>query len=142
MSDVARAEKTVKGMSAWRIEGTLREFPAFDALNLWFDYPIHKSDATGVLKDCNFEGDFKINGKTVVTKALDDRFGCYVLINLIKSEPEYDMYFTFVVQEEVGLRGARPAAFTVNPDFALVIESTTAADVAEVDVSHQVCNLS
>lgn len=58
----------------------------------------------------NFEGDFKINGKTVVTKALDDRFGCYVLINLIKSEPEYDMYFTFVVQEEVGLRGARPAA--------------------------------
>ena len=90
----------------------------------------------------NFEGDFKINGRTVVTKALDDRFGCYVLINLIKSEPEYDMYFTFVVQEEVGLRGARPAAFTVNPDFALVIESTTAADVAEVDVSHQVCNLS
>ena len=90
----------------------------------------------------NFEGDFTINGKTVVTKALDDRFGCYVLINLIKSEPEYDMYFTFVVQEEVGLRGARPAAFTVNPDFALVIESTTAADVAEVDASHQVCNLS
>lgn len=90
----------------------------------------------------NFEGDFKINGRTVVTKALDDRFGCYVLINLIKSEPEYDMYFTFVVQEEVGLRGARPAAFTVNPDFALVIESTTAADVAEVDASHQVCNLS
>ena len=42
------------------------------------------------------------------------------------------MYFIFVVQEEVGLRGARPAAFTVNPDFALVIESTTAADVAEV----------
>ena len=58
MSDVARAEKTVKGMSAWRIEGTLREFPAFDALNLWFDYPIHKLDTTGVLKDCNFEGDF------------------------------------------------------------------------------------
>lgn len=62
MSDVARAEKTVKGMSAWRIEGTLREFPAFDALNLWFDYPIHKSDTTGVLKDCNFEGDFNIKG--------------------------------------------------------------------------------
>lgn len=45
-------------MSAWRIEGTLREFPAFDALNLWFDYPIHKLDTTGVLKNCNFEGDF------------------------------------------------------------------------------------
>lgn len=62
MSDVARAEKTVKGMSAWRIEGTLREFPAFDAFNLWFDHPIHKLDTTGVLKDCNFEGDFNIKG--------------------------------------------------------------------------------
>ena len=38
-------------MSAWRIEGTLREFPKFDPINLWFDYPVHKIDSTGVLKD-------------------------------------------------------------------------------------------
>ena len=89
----------------------------------------------------NFSSDFKINGRTVVSKALDDRFGCFVLINLIKMQPEYDMYFTFAVQEEVGLRGAKTAAYSVNPDFALVIESTTAADVPEVDSTHQVCNL-
>lgn len=62
MSDVALAEKTVKRITAWRIEGTLREFPAFDTLNLWFDYPIHKFDKTGVLKDCDFEGEFNIKG--------------------------------------------------------------------------------
>lgn len=41
----------VKKMTAWRIEGTLREFPKFDPVNLWFDYPIHRIDKTGVLAD-------------------------------------------------------------------------------------------
>lgn len=62
MSDVTLAEKNVQRMTAWRIEGTLREFPKFDALNLWFDYPIHKFDNTGVLKDCDFEGDLNAKG--------------------------------------------------------------------------------
>ena len=38
-------------MSAWRIEGTLREFPKFEPINLWFDYPVHKIDSTGALKN-------------------------------------------------------------------------------------------
>ena len=62
-------------------------------------------------------------------KALDDRFGCAVMIKLINSELAYDCTFTFVVQEEVGLRGARTAAYTVDPDFAIVLEATTAADI-------------
>ena len=70
-----------------------------------------------------------------------DRFGCLVLIELIKSELDYDAYFTFAVQEEVGLRGAKVAAYTVNPDYAIVVETTTAADIPEVDSSKQVCNL-
>lgn len=37
--------------TAWRIEGTLREFPKFEPVNLWFDYPIHKEDDSGALKD-------------------------------------------------------------------------------------------
>jgi RecA-family ATPase len=60
LNDIAKSNKAVQGRTAWRIEGTLREFPKFDALNLWFDYPIHRADTTGVLKDCNFEGDFNI----------------------------------------------------------------------------------
>ena len=37
--------------TAWRIEGTLREFAGFDPVNVWFDYPIHRIDDSGVLKD-------------------------------------------------------------------------------------------
>lgn len=62
LNDIAESDKAVQRRSAWRIEGTLREFPKFDTLNLWFDYPIHRVDTTGVLKDCNFEGDFNIKG--------------------------------------------------------------------------------
>ncbi|MDN6068797.1 hypothetical protein [Leuconostoc sp.] len=43
--------KRVDLMTAWRIEGTLREFPKFDSVNLWFNYPLHYSDDAGVLKD-------------------------------------------------------------------------------------------
>lgn len=43
----------VEHMSAWRVEGTLREFNKFQPVNLWFDYPRHVVDKTGVLKDIN-----------------------------------------------------------------------------------------
>lgn len=46
-------KKQVSSMTGWRIEGTLREFPKFSPVNLWFDYPIHKVDYVGVLKDIN-----------------------------------------------------------------------------------------
>lgn len=51
MEDVAAAKKAVQIRTAWRIEGTLREFPKFEPLNLWFEYPIHKMDVVGSLKD-------------------------------------------------------------------------------------------
>jgi hypothetical protein len=58
MSDIDKAKKTVQSRTAWRIEGTLREYPRFAPVNLWFDYPIHKIDDVGILQDCGFEGDF------------------------------------------------------------------------------------
>ncbi len=58
MKDIGRVKNAVQSRTAWRIEGTLREFPKFSPLNLWFDYPIHREDTVGVLKDCGFEGDF------------------------------------------------------------------------------------
>jgi len=85
--------------------------------------------------------EFLENEDTINAKAIDDRFGCCVLIALIQSELAYDADFAFVVQEEVGLRGARVAAYTLEPDFALVIETTTSAEIPEVDKTKQVCNL-
>ena len=74
-------------------------------------------------------------------KAIDDRFGCYVMIELIKSDLEYDADFAFVVQEEVGLRGSKTAAYTLDPAYALVLETTTSAEIPEIDAQKQVCTL-
>lgn len=83
--------------------------------------------------------DYTVIGDKVLSKALDDRVGCAVLIDLLKQDAEYDFYASFSVQEEVGLRGAKVAAFSVEPDSAIVIDGTTAADVAGVAPSKQVC---
>lgn len=81
-------------------------------------------------------GDNKLIGK-----ALDDRFGCYLMIKMILSELEYDLHFAFLVQEEVGLRGAAAACHQVNPAYAIVLETTTASDIAFVSQENQVCTL-
>lgn len=81
-------------------------------------------------------GDNLIKGK-----ALDDRAGCAVLLKLLERETEFDTYFAFTVQEEVGTRGAATAAFSVAPDYAIVLEATTAADIPNVKKEQQVCRL-
>ena len=53
MQEVSELRKRIIQRTAWRIDGTLREFPKFEPINLWFDYPIHKLDKIGVLKDIN-----------------------------------------------------------------------------------------
>ncbi len=52
---IEASKKDVRQRTAWRIEGTLREFPKFPPVNLWFDYPVHHVDDTGVLKDVDTE---------------------------------------------------------------------------------------
>lgn len=49
--DIRAVSKKIRQRTAWRIEGTLREFPKFEPLNLWFDYPVHTIDESDVLKD-------------------------------------------------------------------------------------------
>ncbi len=77
----------------------------------------------------------------ICSKAIDDRFGCALLIKLIRSELLYDAYFTFTVQEEIGIRGAKTAAFAVDPDIAIVCETTTASDIEGVEGADKVCCL-
>lgn len=81
-------------------------------------------------------GDKKRN--RVVGKALDDRAGCAVLIELIdrlQANPEKrhgDIYCVFTVQEEVGLRGASVLSPNKKPDFALAIDTTPTSDTYDV----------
>ena len=58
MQDVDKAKIIVRTRTAWRIEGTFREFPKLPPLDLWFDYPVHRADEDGVLKDAEYEGSF------------------------------------------------------------------------------------
>lgn len=81
-----------------------------------------------------FDSQFVELGRDCIkAKALDDRVGCAVLIEALKNRFDFDMYVCFTVQEEVGLRGAQVAAYSVMPDVALVIEGTTCADVPNVE---------
>lgn len=92
--------------------------------------------------NCYFENDFFLFGNNRLhAKALDDRIGCMIMIEMLKNEPEYDLNCVFTVQEEVGTRGAGCAAYSVNPDFAIVLESTTACDISGSEDEKQVCCL-
>lgn len=71
-AEVAAAEKKADGMTAWRIEGTLREFARFDPVNLWFDYPVHKPDS-GLLEDLQPDGDFRTLGSRGASKRWGDK---------------------------------------------------------------------
>ncbi len=89
-----------------------------------------------------FESDYSEFGNGFIkAKALDDRVGCMLLIELIQSELAYDTYFCFNVQEEVGLRGAGCTAYSVGADVAVILEATTAADLDGVTGSDRVCVL-
>ena len=85
---------------------------------------------------CCFDSDFVRFGTDngfVKAKAIDDRFGCAVMLKLIEKDLPMDVTFVFSVQEEVGTRGAFGAAFSVKPGIALVLEGTTSADLARIE---------
>lgn len=69
----------------------------------------------------------------VKAKALDDRVGCYVMINVAKRNPKADIYYVFAVQEEIGHRGVIIASKKIKPAFAIVLEGTTCSDVPGTD---------
>jgi len=74
--------------------------------------------------------------RTVKGKAFDDRAGCAVLVELLKEDYPFDLYAAFTAQEEVGLRGARVAAYAIQPEVAFVFEGTICDDLPhEKDVS-------
>lgn len=77
---------------------------------------------------------FKLFGPSIQAKALDNRFGVATLIELLKHAPaNIDLLAAFTVQEEVGLRGARVAAYRFDPDMAIAVDSTPAYDLPHWD---------
>lgn len=85
--------------------------------------------------------DFEAQGDYIISKALDDRIGCAVLIKLLNEDAEYDFTATFTVGEEIGLVGAKTVTETVKPEASIVIEATTAADIGNADDAESVCKV-
>ncbi len=77
----------------------------------------------------------------VAGRALDDRAGCAMLLAMIREELPCDCCFSFTVQEEVGCFGGKTAAYTLRPDIAIAVETTTAGDLAGVPEEKKVCRL-
>lgn len=84
-----------------------------------------------------FATEFVDLGPTMMGKAFDDRVGCAVIVEALQGDPyPVDVLAAFTVQEEVGLRGARVAAYRLEPDLAFALEGTLCDDLPkEEDVS-------
>ncbi len=78
-------------------------------------------------------------GPSLRGKALDDRLGVATLIELVKhAPPNIDLLAAFTVQEEIGARGARVAAFAFNPDLAIILDTTPAYDLPAWEMDENV----
>ncbi|SHO64206.1 M42 family metallopeptidase [Algoriphagus zhangzhouensis] len=82
-------------------------------------------------------------GDCVNCKSIDNRVAVFILIQALKKleNPPYDVYATFTVQEEVGIRGANVAAHSINPDFGIALDTTIAFDVPGAQAHEKVTEL-
>jgi putative aminopeptidase FrvX len=89
--------------------------------------PLRVGDTAG------FTRPFEDLGDRLMSKAMDDRIGCAVLLQVLREleKTPHDVYFVFTVQEEVGLRGATTSGYGVAPDLALAVDVTSTGDTPE-----------
>lgn len=85
---------------------------------------VETGDYVSLIQESAFLG----NGDIFCGKALDDRVGCFILVELAKrlKKAKCEIYYVFTVQEEIGLYGAKTSAYTVNPAWAIAVDTTNA----------------
>lgn len=79
---------------------------------------------------CIYNIDYIQTEDTISSGYLDDRVGCFMAIETLKNiqNNKNDLYFVFSVQEEVGLRGAKTAAYKIDPDIGIALDVTATGD--------------
>jgi tetrahedral aminopeptidase len=98
--------------------------------SLRIDVGSENAKKTGIGDRATFASPFRQLGRSILAKALDDRLGVTTLIELFKHAPEnIDLLAAFTVQEEVGLRGAQVAAYSLDPQLAIALDCTPASDL-------------
>ena len=90
---------------------------------------------------------FGKGGRTLKSKALDDRMGCAAMLEMMDSlradapEENIDVYFCFTVREEIGHSGAGCVANLIRPDYAIVLETTAIGDLPETEACRRVADV-
>jgi len=112
----------------------VKELPKME--NMYIDTGLGKKELEKYAETGNYisliqESSFLGDGNILCGKALDDRIGCYILIELAKrlKKAKCEIYYVFTVQEEIGLYGAKTSAYTVNPAWAVAVDTTNADTV-------------
>ena len=121
-----------------------KEYPEKDTLYIDIGAKSRSEAEAYVLPgDCAyFDSGFQRFGDGLIkARALDDRAGCALMLRMLGDALEYDAWFAFTTQEETGTGGAQAAAYTIDPAYAIVLETTTTADIAGVEAEKRVCAL-
>lgn len=114
--------------------------------NMTIDIGATNGEDAQMLVEIGQEGTFadglqEWQGGKLVGKALDDRVGCALLLSLAEKQPAQDIWLSFSVQEEVGLRGAKAVGEAVRPEIAVALDATTAGDIASSNDKTCVCRV-
>jgi endoglucanase len=87
----------------------------------------------GIGDSAVYHREFTLQGQRVVAKSLDNRISCAILIEVARrlENSPHEVYLVFTAQEEVGLRGARTAAYALDPDYGIAVDVTATGDTPE-----------
>lgn len=130
---VAFSDGTIGVIGAEEKRDDVNKVPKFEELYIDTgasgrdDCPVHVGDAAMFVRP------FVAQGTRLISKAMDDRIGCAVLIETLRrlEHTPHDVYFVFAVQEETSLSGARTSTYGIDPDLAIAVDVTTTGDKPE-----------
>jgi len=109
-----------------------RELPTANGFYIDISTGAGENAPVGVGDAGAFVGDTFVRGQRVIGKSLDDRLGCAILVDVMRriktAGTPHSIYCVFTVQEEVGTRGAGPAAYGIDPHLALAVDVTPSGD--------------
>ena len=131
-ADTAAAIKRADAMTAWRIEGTLREFARFDPVNLWFDYPVHKLDS-GLLEDLrSYAEEFDHNSESLMlfgNAGLGKTHAALAIAGIVLQK-DFDVIYVSSPDFFGKLENAR---FDSSEDAETLLRTASAADLLILD---------
>ena len=104
--------------------------PGLEHLYVDIGAPSREACPVHVGAPATFVGALVQQGTRLISKTMDDRIGCYILLEVMRqleSSP-HDVYFVFSTQEEITLSGARTSAFRIDPEIAISVDVTLTGD--------------